>query len=60
MFVFQGEDLFKTLVFAGKERGIKIRIVQSQPEKGTQVNDTEYLAQNGRLSNLTFANTLHQ
>lgn len=39
---WQGEQLFNDLVFAGKERGIKIKIVQSASDK--PVPDTEYLA----------------
>lgn len=40
---WQGEQLFKDLLFAGKEKGIKIRIVQSYSE--TPVQDTLDLAQ---------------
>lgn len=41
----QGEQLFNDLVFAGKEKGIKIKVVQSASEK--PVTDTEYLAKEG-------------
>ncbi|WAR18312.1 PLD3-like protein [Mya arenaria] len=44
---WQGEKIFENLVFAGKEKGIKIRIVQSRPDGGSPVNDTLYLTQNG-------------
>ena len=47
MFVLQGEDLLNSLKFAGKEQGIKIRIVQNEPKKGTTVPDTEMLAKEG-------------
>lgn len=40
----EGEELFNDLVLAGKERGIKIRIVQSKTDG--PVNDTIYLAEN--------------
>ncbi|XP_052768603.1 5'-3' exonuclease PLD3-like [Mya arenaria] len=43
---WQGEKIFENLVFAGKEKGIKIRIVQSRPDGGSPVNDTLYLTQN--------------
>lgn len=42
--------MFEQLKFAGKERGIKIKIVQNQPEKGKTVADTELLAKEGKLS----------
>lgn len=42
---WQGEALFNTLLKAGKERGIKIRIVQSKPDN-PPVADTVDLAKN--------------
>ena len=39
--------MFNTLLKAGKERGIKIRIVQSKPDN-PPVADTVDLAKNGR------------
>lgn len=54
---WQGEQLFKDLVFAGSVKNIKIRIVQSKPEGGGPVNDTLYLAKhaNADVRTIDFA-----
>ncbi|XP_053373160.1 5'-3' exonuclease PLD3-like [Mercenaria mercenaria] len=56
---WQGEQIFKDLVFAGKEKGIKIRIVQSFQKE--PVNDTIYLAKEAgaEVRSLNFDRLLH-
>ena len=43
----QGEEIFKNLMSAGKEHGLKIRIAQNMPARGNPNLDTELLAKEG-------------
>ncbi|CAH1390970.1 unnamed protein product [Nezara viridula] len=56
----KGEDIFKSLMEAGTTRGLKIRIVQSEPTKSMPDLDTEIFTRKGvaEVRNLNMARLL--